>query len=134
MNRKTARECAFVLLFESECRKDETPLEIYEYAIELGEFECDEYVKRVFFGVHERRKEIDELIEESLIGWKKSRISPVSSAILALATYEMLAIDDIPAKVSINEAIEISKKYDDEKTYLFVNGVLNKVAELLKLK
>ena len=53
---------------------------------------------------------------------------------LALSTFEMLALDDVPAKVSINEAIELSKKYDDEKSYLFVNGVLNAVADALKLK
>ena len=134
MNRKTARENAFILLFELECRSDEIPLEIYEYALEVGEFECDDYVKDVFFGVVERRKEIDELLLPNLVGWKKNRVSPVSRAILALSTYEMLAREDIPAKVSINEAIELSKKYDDEKSYLFVNGVLNAVADALGLE
>ncbi len=134
MNRKLARENTFILLFEAECRNDETALEIYEYAKELGEFELDEYVKKVFFGVFERRKEIDELIDANLLGWNKRRVSPVSRALLALSTYEMLALDDVPAKVSINEAIELSKKYDDEKSYIFVNGVLNAVADVLKVK
>ena len=134
MNRKIARENAFILLFELESRSDETPLEVYEYALEVGEFECDDYVKDVFFGANERKKEIEELLEPNLVGWKKNRISPVSRAILALSTYEMLGRDDIPAKVSINEAIELSKKYDDEKSYLFINGVLNAVADALSLK
>lgn len=134
MNRTVARENTFILLFEAECREDETALEIYEYAEQFRDFETDEYVKKVFFGVFERRKEIDELVEASLVGWNKKRISPVSRALLSLATYEMLALDDVPAKVAINEAIELSKKYDDEKTYVFVNGVLNAVAESLKLK
>lgn len=134
MNRKVARENAFILLFEAECRDDETALEIYEYAENFRDFEIDDYVKNVFFGVFERRKEINELIDANLVGWSKKRISPVSRALLSLAAYEMLALDDVPAKVAINEAIELSKKYDDEKTYIFVNGVLNAVATALQLK
>jgi N utilization substance protein B len=134
MNRKQARENAFILLFEAECRDDETALEIYEYAETLSDFELNDYVRTVFFGVHERRKEISELIDPNLVGWNKNRISPVSRALLALSTYEMLALEDVPAKVSINEAVELSKKYDDEKTYIFVNGVLNAVADALNAK
>ncbi len=134
MNRTQARENAFILLFESECRTDESALEIFEYASEVGEFEINDYVKNVFFGVMERRKEINELIDANIVGWNKNRISAVSRALLSLAAFEMIAIEDIPAKVSINEAIELSKKYDDEKSYIFVNGVLNAIAEDLKLK
>ena len=134
MNRTKARENAFILLFESECRSDETPLEIFEYAGEFPDFEADEFVKKVFFGVFERRKEIDELVNKNLIGWSKSRVSPVSRALVSLATYEMLACDDIPARVSINEAFELSKKYDDEKSYTFVNGVLNAIYKSLEAK
>lgn len=134
MNRSQARENAFIMLFEAECRDDETALEIFEYAEELKEFEINDYVKKVFFGVFERRKEIDELIDANSVGWNKKRISPVSRAILALSTFEMLAVDDVPARVAINEAIEISKKYDDEKSYTFVNGVLNAIANALDAK
>lgn len=134
MNRSLARENAFILLFEAECRSDETALEIFEYAENFREFEIDDYVKKVFFGVFERKKEISELIEPSLVGWNKKRISPVSRAIILLSVFEMLAMDDVPAKVAINEAVELSKKYDDEKAFTFVNGVLNAVAEKLKIK
>ena len=134
MTRTEARENAFILLFEAECRDDETALEIFEYAEQFREFEINDYVKRVFFGVFERRKEISELVDANLVGWNKNRISPVSRAILALSTFEMLALDDVPAIVSINEAVELSKKYDDEKTYIFVNGVLNAVANALEAK
>ena len=132
MKRTKARENAFILLFEAECREDETPLEIFEYSSEFPDFEADDFVKNVFFGVAERRKEIDELIEANLVGWAKNRISPVSRALLALATYEMLACEDIPDRVSINEAVELSKKYDDEKSYTFVNGVLNAISKSLQ--
>ncbi len=134
MNRTKARENAFILLFESECRSDETPLEIFEYAAEFPDFESDDFVKRIFFGVFERRKEIDELIDKNLVGWSKVRVSPVSRALLSLATYEMLACEDIPPRVSINEAVELSKKYDDEKSYTFVNGVLNAIYKSLEAK
>ena len=58
----------------------------------------------------------------------------VEKAVLKLATYELMFKEDIPVKVSINEAIELSKKYDDDKAYVFVNGVLNKVAESIGRK
>ena len=134
MSRKASRETAFILLFEAACREDETALEIFEYAENFREFEIDEYVKKVFFGVHERKKEITELVEPALVGWNKKRISPVSRAIISLAVYEMLAMEDVPALVAINEAVELSKKYDDEKAFTFVNGVLNAVATELKIK
>ncbi len=131
MTRSQARENAFILLFEAQCRDDETALEIYEYAEQLQEFELNDYVKTVFFGSFERRKEIDELVDKNIVGWSKRRISPVSRALFVLATYEMLAVDDVPARVAINEAVELSKKYDDEKSYSFVNGVLNAIADEL---
>ena len=134
MNRKTARENAFILLFEVACKNDETAEEIYQKATEIRELEVDEYVKKVFFGAYENRRALDEVIEEALIGWKKERMSQTSKAILWLAVYEMMFVEDIPHKVSINEAVELSKKYDDEKVYSFVNGVLNRVAEALGKK
>ena len=134
MNRKTARENAFILLFEGACKNDETAEEIFAKAVEYREFEYDDYVKRVFFGAYENAQIIDETVEASLQGWKKERVSAVSKALFKLATFEMMFIEDIPVKVSINEAIELSKKYDDEKTYGFVNGVLNAVAEKLGRK
>ena len=134
MNRKTARENAFILLFEGACKSDETAEEIFAKAVEFREFEYDDYVKCVFFGAYENAQIIDETVEASLQGWKKERVSPVSQALFKLAAFEMMFMEDIPVKVSINEAIELSKKYDDEKTYGFVNGVLNAVAEKLGRK
>ena len=134
MNRKTARENAFILLFENAIKADETFEEIYVKATEERELEVDEYVKKVFFGVAENEKIINMKIEECLLGWKKERVSYVATAILKLAAYELMFMEDIPVKVSINEAIELSKKYDDDKAYVFVNGVLNKIAESIGRK
>ena len=134
MNRKTARENAFILLFEMSCKNDETADEIFEKATEIRELECDEYVKKVFFGVSLNRKIIEEYIENSLVGWKSARLSIVSKAILQLAVFEMMFMEDIPTKVSINEAIELSKKYDDDKAYMLINGSLNACAVALSAK
>lgn len=131
MQRKTARENAFILLFERIFKSDETAEEIFQKAIDVRSLEYDDYVKQVFFGSNENQQIIDETIEKNSTGWKKERISPVSMALLRLAVYEMLFMDDVPPRVSINEAIELSKKYDDEKSYAFVNGVLNAVSASL---
>ncbi len=129
MNRKNARENAFKLLFEGVSKPDESAEDIFAKSQEVGETETDDYVRDVFFGVYANLDRIDGIIEKYSVGWKKNRISPASAALLRLAVYEMLFIEDIPFKVSINEAVELSKKYDDEKAYIFVNGVLNAAAK-----
>ena len=131
MQRKQARENAFMLIFESVCKKDETAEEIFTKATELRGLEYDGYVTDVFFGAYENAEVIDERMEKHLKGWKKERISPVSMAILRLGFYEMLFMADIPSKVTINEGVELAKKFDDEKSYSFVNGVLNAMAKEL---
>lgn len=131
MQRKQARENAFMLIFESVCKKDETAEEIFTKATELRGLEYDNYVTEVFFGAYENADVIDERMEKHLKGWKKDRISPVSMAILRLGFYEMLFMADIPSKVTINEGVELAKKFDDEKSYSFVNGVLNAMAHEL---
>ena len=134
MNRKTARENAFILLFEKAIKTEETYEEIFLKATEVRSLEVDEYVKNVFFGNAENERVIDMKIDECLVGWKKERVSYVANAILKLSAYELMFMEDIPTKVSINEAIELSKKYDDDKAYVFVNGVLNKIAESIGRK
>ena len=131
MQRKQARENAFMLIFESVCKKDETAEEIFTKATELRGLEYDNYVTEVFFGAYENADVIDERMEKHLKGWKKERISPVSMAILRLGFYEMLFMAEIPSKVTINEGVELAKKFDDEKSYSFVNGVLNAMAHEL---
>ena len=129
MNRKEARENAFLLLYEGVCKKDESAEEIFQKATEERDLDVNDYVKDVFFGAYSHFDELETAISKNLVGWKKERVSLVSMAILRLGAYELLYRDDIPEKVSINECIELSKKYDDEKTYVFVNGVLNAIAK-----
>ena len=127
MTRKEARETAMCLLFEQDFREEETASEIFEISVENREIEDDEYLRRVFFGVNNNLEAIDEAIGKHSKGWKTERMSHVSRAIQRIAVYEMMFEKDSPAPVSINEAVELSKKYDDEKAKRFINGVLNAV-------
>ena len=123
MNRKNARENAFILIFEKIFRDDSVE-DIIKDAIEARNFEYDDYVEKVFVGVFENLEEIDEKISANLQSWKISRISKVSLAILRLAVFEMLYMEDIPQGVSINEAVELAKKYSTQDDASFINGVL----------
>ncbi len=125
ITRKEAREEAFRLLFETEFRIDEDPQTIYTVSKDFRDIQENDYVKSVYFGVHEHLSEIDEMIVRHSNGWKPSRISPISRSAIRLCIYEMLYLEDIPKAVSLNEAIELVKKYDDEKMKAFVNGLLN---------
>ena len=127
MTRREAREAAFALLFETEFQPERPPEDIYALATEDRDLEENEYVRRAYYGVMEKREEIDGLIGKYSGNWKTERLSRVSRAALRLAVYEMLYCDDIPASVSINEAIELTKKFDDPRARSFVNGVLNAV-------
>ena len=85
-------------------------------------------MRAVLSGAMEHRAEINAMIEKYAKGWKRDRIKPSVGAALTLAAYEMLYMPDIPTRVSINEALELIKKYDDEKARVFVNGILNSIS------
>lgn len=129
MNRKRSREIAMELLFGMTLSKNtleetmETFLEDYE--MKLNTIDLD-YIKEILLKVEENKSNIDKKIEESLSNWKIERISKVNLSILRLAIGEMLYIEDVPEKVAINEAIEMTKKYSDDKSVSFINGALDK--------
>lgn len=131
MTRKNARKAVMELIFESGFRNDENPLDIYDVSADNREIENDLYVRGVFFGVLEHIGEIDEMIRNHSHGWKPERISRVSRTVLRISVYEMLYMKDIPAPVSINEALELCREFDDDKARPFVNGVLNAVKNSL---
>ena len=127
MTRRQAREAVFELLFESEFTCERSPEDVLALAQMDRDLVEDDYVRSAYFGVMEHRAVIDVLLGKFSHGWKTDRMSRVSRAILRLCTYEMLYCKDIPAHVSINEAVELTKKFDDPKAKAFVNGVLNSV-------
>ena len=128
MNRREARELLFTLVFEYSYKKDCDYAQLYATALEEREFEDDSYVKESFGGIIENLAAIDEKISGKINGWSLTRLTKPTLAICRVAVYEMLYRKDIPFNVSINEAIELSKKYDDEKSPKFINGVLNGIA------
>ena len=106
----------------------ETFIEDYEMNLKTIDLE---YIKGILAKVEENITVIDQKIEEALTNWKIDRVSKVNISILRLAIAEMLYVEDVPEKVAINEAIELTKKYSDEKSVSFVNGVLDKAFKSL---
>lgn len=134
LKRREAREAVLGLLFESEFRADESCEEIFATSVENRELASDTYMEKAYFTICRNHEQIDTLIGEHAKGWKTSRLSKLSRSILRLAVYEMLYEADIPYSVSINEAVELSKKYDEDKARPFVNGVLNSIKNELEAK
>ena len=134
MTRKEQRVAVFELLFEREFRLEESAEEIFALSTENREIDSikEKYVKDTYFGVIEHESEIDELISKSSNGWKVSRLSVATRSAIRLCVYEMLYCEDIPSTVSINEALEIVKKFDDPKSRAFTNGVLNSIKNTLE--
>ena len=130
MTRKQAREEAFILVFEKEFN-DNSIEDILETAAEARDLVPDDYINRVFKGVYDSLGELDSLISESLVGWSITRISKTALCIMRLAIFEMKYIEEIPVSVSINEAVELCKKYATENDASFVNGILSTVAKAL---
>lgn len=132
MTRREAREQAFALLFEKSFHADNSMRELIDMNIEFGTIEDDEFANSLAIQAWDKLEEIDALIEKYAIGWRKNRISRVSLAVLRLAICEMLYREDIPASVSINEAVELCRKYASEDEYSFVNGILGTVSRSLE--
>lgn len=130
MTRKQAREEAFILIFEKVFNSDSVD-EVLELATQVRDFTADEYIKTVFFGVYSNLEAIDEIISNNSIGWKINRISKTALSILRLAIFEIKFMDHIPESVSINEAVELCKKYSGKEESAFVNGILSTVAKAL---
>lgn len=124
--RHELREIVFKMLFQL----DNTGLEL-ETVLELEkeEVQNNDYVKNTIKEVLFHKEEIDNIISENLKGWKLERLSKMDRQILRIAIYEII-YSEIPYKVSINEAVELSKKYSEkDDSYKFVNGVLKGVVE-----
>ena len=126
MKRSQAREQAFLLVFEKSFHGYELP-EVIEAAIQARELTEDPFMERLAEGVFAHLEEIDAAIESHCIGWKKARIPRVSLAIMRLCVYELLYEADIPDSVSINEAVELAKRFANEEDAGYINGVLGSI-------
>ncbi|ETT29567.1 N utilization substance protein B [Paenibacillus sp. DS2363] len=140
MKRRLAREIAVQSLYQMEMNEvgaAEAVNMLINEAAEDNETEVvirDEdvmrtYVTEIVQGAWNNKEAIDGLLVDYLKGWQISRLSRVDRQILRLSTYEMVFRDDIPAKVSVNEAIELSKYFGTEESGKFVNGVLGRMIQ-----
>ena len=131
MNRSLSRELVFKLLYELEVQKENQleQIDLYIENNEIKDKKTIEYLKEIVNGIKENREIIESLISKNLKkDWSIDRISKVNLAILKLAIYEIKFMD-LPYKVGINEAVELAKKYGDDGSKQFVNGVLASVVK-----
>ncbi|MBV1817392.1 transcription antitermination factor NusB [Anaerosalibacter bizertensis] len=125
MGRKLAREEAMKLLFQMEMNNDYSD-DIVELYIDENEFTHDEeeYIRDAVETIKINLNDIDESIQKYIKGWKIHRLAKVDLSVLRIAVYELTYRKDIPMEVTINEAIEICKKYSTDESSKFINGVL----------
>jgi N utilization substance protein B len=144
MTRTAAREIAFKLCFSQ--NENPTPPEVLlghffdeEYYASLQSDDDAvfseypdarqlEYIGKIIRGVALHGAELDGYIEKYAVGWRFGRISRVAVALMKLAMFELLYMPDVPNKVAINEALELAKRYDEERVVPFMNGVLGTFA------
>lgn len=129
VSRYESREQAFILCFEMLFPGNDDIYELFETAAEsLEDFSVSDYAKKTVIGVESHKDELDAIIEKYLkAGWKLSRIPKVALAIMRIAIYEMKYEKTVPISVSINEAVELTKKYTINDSG-FVNGILGAVS------
>ena len=128
--RRRSREIILKLLYQKELNEQnpEDMLEQFWHEREENE-EVKIFVASIFCGVNESKDELDTWIMKYSKNWDLNRLSIIDKCILRLSVYELLHRKDIPPKVSINEAIDISKKYSNEDAGKFINGILDKVSK-----
>lgn len=132
MKRREERECAFSLLFQMDFwQPDEidSQIELYfnEQSVEIDEDNI-KFIKSEAMGAYDNKNNIDKIIAEYAKDWTINRLAKVDLAILRLATYEILYNETIPVGVSVNEAVELAKKYSSDEAPSFINGILGKIA------
>jgi N utilization substance protein B len=133
--RRKGRELALQALYQIEMTDDASAAAVDLF---LRHFEgnppAKEFARRLVSGVVSQRVEIDQLIERCTDNWKLSRLAKVDLVILRMATYELVFCSDIPTTVSLDEAIEIGKRFGTDDSANFINGVLDQVAHLSGMK
>ena len=132
MDRSSIRELAFKVIYSLEIQKPTNELEQIELFLEANEItsqKAKEYIEDVVNGIQKNIKDINEKIEKNLKSdWKLERISKIDLSILKLAIYEIL-YKQVPFKVAINEAVELAKKYGEDSSKKFVNGILASIVK-----
>lgn len=132
MNRSSMREEAFKILYSMQIQGNENKQEQIKLYIESNNIHNEEvkkYIEDAIFGIENNKEEIDEQIKKNLKeNWKIERVSKIDLSILRLAIYE-IKYKEIPYKVAINEAVELAKKYGEDTSKNFVNGILASIVK-----
>ena len=133
MSRRELREQIFKLLFRIEFNSDEemkAQCELFfDSPDEVFSPEDEKYIKDKYDQIYSRIEGIDRLINEKAKGWDCDRMGKVELTIIRLGVYEIMYDDDVPESVAINEAVELAKKFGQDKSHGFVNAVLAKFAQ-----
>jgi N utilization substance protein B len=129
-SRRKSRERALQVLFQLDYQNAdvETVLREFWSAHTTGE-KVRDFTETLVRGAFAHREEIDRMISSTVENWSIERLAAVDRAILRFSTYELMHMPDVPAKVTINEAVEIAKTYGTEESGRFINGVLDKIRE-----
>lgn len=127
--RTKGREYALQILYAVDITKDDPKICIERFweGSDEGSGEVRQFADELVLGVSANKKEIDDLISKHATNWQLDRMAVIDRNVLRFATYELLYMEDIPPKVSINEAIDIAKKFGGSDSGKFVNGVLDKI-------
>lgn len=132
MNRSAMRENAFKLVYSLEIQQEENleeQIDLFFESNSIIDEETKKYIKDVILGIKKEENNIQNYIEQNLKSdWKLNRISKMDLSILKVAIYE-IKYNQIPYKVAINEAVELAKKYGEDKSKNFVNGILASIVK-----
>lgn len=132
MERKKARESAFIVLFQYKFQPEDVGEILGDFFMETDPKNQSEYISDIVSGVVKKIDIIDKKILEFSKGWTINRINSVSLAALRLGTYEMLFRDDVPNAVAVNESSNLTREYGGEETVGFVNGVLGGIQKQIE--
>jgi len=133
--RRAGREIALKALYQMDIASDRS---LDNLRLQFESMPTDprarEFALRLVRGVCDNLEHLDELLAQVITNWSISRLSRIDHNILRLAAYELLHLEDVPARATMDEAIELAKRYGDRNSGQFVNGVLDVLAERLGLK
>jgi len=132
--RHKAREATLQLLYLREFVGDVTGLNIEDFwaLTEQTSPRLQTFALEIFHGVVEHMEEIDRVLQKASMNWRVQRMSLIDRNILRIAVFELLFVEDIPFRVSLDEAIEIGKKFGTKDSRIFINGVLDRVASNIR--
>jgi N utilization substance protein B len=132
MKRRKAREHALQILFQLDIKKEKPSVTILKHfwAESPPDDEVKSFAEEIVKGTYKHLVEINKLLRQSAENWSLDRMAVVDRNVLRMAVYEILYRMDIPTSVTINEAIEIAKKYGTDESGAFVNGILDNVARM----